>query len=213
MGNARSKVVFSLEEPDSLKALTEWLFRGSIDPDKVKHDLYSTKALGQELVTMESSSETTTTSESDGSTETDDRDGGHVSSSTRDQSSTSKSTSTSSTEAFATIYGKELSSRQFRTVEEQYFMATQRIVSQNQRHAYVRTMSMKEPVPIITPLVEGGLAREPYVQKKTHEMLEKLPFAHRVESARKQLAERQDVIDGVNQNVLDEPMTAKRRIR
>ena len=213
MGNARSKVVFSLEEPDSLKALTEWLFRSSLNPDEVKHDLYSTKALGQKLVTLENRSETTTTSESDGLTETDDSDGGHMSSSTRDQTSTSKSTSTSSTEAFATIYGKELSSRQFRSVEEQYFMATQRIVSQNQRHAFVRAMSMKEPVPIITPLVEEGLAREPYVQKKTHEMLEKLPFAHRVESARKQLAERQAVIDGVNLDVLDEPMTAKRRIR
>jgi len=194
MGNARSKIVFSLEEPESLKELAEWLFRGEIDPDQIKDEIYATRAVGQEKITLSSSSETTTDSYSEGGTENYDDGELQPETSTREQSSTSTSTSESEQEAFATIYGKELSSRTYRSVDEQMFLATQRIVRQNQRYAYVRTMSMKKPVAIQTPFVKEGLVGDTFMRERIVRRLEALPFVHRTEEARRLLAERESVI-------------------
>ena len=135
------------------------------------------------------------------------------SSSSRDQTSHSSSEAYSEHEAFATEYDKELASRQYRPIDEQLFLATQHIVSQDQRYAYVRTMSMKKPVAIKTPEVKKGQARDPFVREHTHRLLEKLPFALRIEAARKQYAERQAVISGQRYAVIDEPTKAKRIIK
>jgi hypothetical protein len=145
MGNARSKIVFSLEEPESLKTLAEWLFRGEMNPDQIKHEIYATRAIGQEKITLEGHSRTVTESSSSGTTESVGEDNDVISTSSRDQGGYSSSEADSEHEAFATIYGKELASRQYRSVDEQLFLAMQRIVSQDQRYAYARTMSMKIP--------------------------------------------------------------------
>jgi hypothetical protein len=213
MGNARSKIVFSLEEPDSLKTLAEWLFRGEMNPDQIKHEIYATRAIGQEKITLEGHSSTVTESSSSGTTESVGEDDDVISTSSRDQTGYSSSEADSEHEAFATIYGKELASRQYRSVDEQLFLAMQRIVSQDQRYAYARTMSMRIPAAIRTPEVKEGLAREPFVQEYTHRLLENLPFALRVETARRHLAERQAIAFSHIQGVIDEPTTAKRIIR
>ena len=213
MGNARSKIVFSLEEPESLKALSEWLFRGEIDPDQIKQEIYATRAVGQEIITLSGHSSTTTESDSEGQTITVDEEGSESSSSSRDQSSYSTSESRSEQESLATVFGKELASRQTRPIDEQLFMATQRIVRQDQRYAYVRTMSMKKAVAIRTADVTKGRARDPFVKEHTHRLLEQLPFALRIESARRQLAERHAVISNGFLDVHIEPVTAKRIIK
>src|ERR1051325_8572147 len=45
MENASSKVVFRLTHEDNLSAMAKWLFMGVMDPDEVKHELYSTKVM------------------------------------------------------------------------------------------------------------------------------------------------------------------------
>lgn len=210
MGNARSKIVFSLEEADSLKALSEWLFRGVIDPDEIKDEIYATRAVDYKIITLRGSSETSTSTTSDGTTTSWDEDGNEIASSSRDQSSDGTSYAELEHETIAPVYDKELTSRERRSIDEQFFRATQQIVNQDQRYAYVRTMSMKKPVPIRTPDVKKAQALDPVVKEHTHWLLERLPFAMRVEAARKQLAERQAVISRQTQGFIDEPETAKR---
>src|SRR5207302_1170554 len=45
MENASSKIVFRLSHEDNLRAMAQWLFMGVINPDEVKHELYSTKVM------------------------------------------------------------------------------------------------------------------------------------------------------------------------
>jgi hypothetical protein len=210
MGNARSKIVFAVEEPDSLKTLAEWLFMPSIDPDQVKDEVFGTKAIGQQRVTMRGTSSTTTDSSSDGESVVYDDEGNESSTTERNQSGWSQGMTTSESEAFATIYGQELASRQFRSVEEQIFQGMQKVVRQSQRNALVRTPSIKAPVAMRTPEVKPTLARDPFVKQYTHQLLQQLPFALPVAEARKQLAARLSVRDAWE--LVDEPPSAKRRL-
>src|SRR5690349_19883275 len=59
MANARSKVVFSTQAKKNLEALAFDLFIGVMNPDEIKHELYSTKVLDyrEETRTVRSSSE------------------------------------------------------------------------------------------------------------------------------------------------------------
>ena len=45
MENASSKVVFRLTHEDNLQAMAKWLFMGVMDPDEIKHELYSRKVM------------------------------------------------------------------------------------------------------------------------------------------------------------------------
>src|SRR5450755_3527306 len=45
MENASSKVVFRLSHRPNLEAMADWLFMGAMSPDKIKHELYSTRVL------------------------------------------------------------------------------------------------------------------------------------------------------------------------
>ena len=45
MENASSKVVFRLSHDENLRAMAQWLFMGVMNPDEVKHELYSTKVM------------------------------------------------------------------------------------------------------------------------------------------------------------------------
>lgn len=46
MENASSKAVFRLQSEENLRPLAQWLFRGVMNPDEVKHKLDSTKVMG-----------------------------------------------------------------------------------------------------------------------------------------------------------------------
>jgi len=46
MENASSKVVFRLSHEENLKVMAQWLFMGVMNPDEIKHELYSTKVMG-----------------------------------------------------------------------------------------------------------------------------------------------------------------------
>jgi hypothetical protein len=60
MENARSKVVFSLSLRDrNLAPLADWLYSGTYDPSRVKHELYGTKVLDYSEETREITGRTT----------------------------------------------------------------------------------------------------------------------------------------------------------
>lgn len=45
MENASSKIVFRLSHRENLEAMAQWLYMGVMDPEEVKHELYSTKVM------------------------------------------------------------------------------------------------------------------------------------------------------------------------
>jgi hypothetical protein len=45
MESASSKVVFRLSHADNLRVMAEWLFMGVMNPDEIKHELYSRKVM------------------------------------------------------------------------------------------------------------------------------------------------------------------------
>jgi hypothetical protein len=54
MENARSKVVFSLSLRDrNLTPLADWLYSGTYDPSRIKHELYTTKVMDYSEETRE----------------------------------------------------------------------------------------------------------------------------------------------------------------
>jgi hypothetical protein len=69
MENASSKVVFRLSHEDNLKAMAQWLFRGVMDPDQIKLELFGTKVMGYREEIRETVTEGESWSESEGSQE------------------------------------------------------------------------------------------------------------------------------------------------
>jgi hypothetical protein len=65
MVNTRSKFVFQLDHPDDLPTLALWLGRNDIDLDEVKHQHFSTKVLGHQLVYLPSHGESDSQNETD----------------------------------------------------------------------------------------------------------------------------------------------------
>src|ERR1043165_219677 len=59
MENASSKVVFRLSHEDNLRVMAQWLFMGVMNPDEIKHELYSTKVMSYREELKEVISEST----------------------------------------------------------------------------------------------------------------------------------------------------------
>jgi hypothetical protein len=247
MENTRTKVVFSLSLAEkNLSPLADWLFMGTYDPDKIKHELYTTKVMDYQeetrTVTMRGESRGETRSNSygtgsnTGSMRVDGWSGGfedlggvlqlasHWSTSEVRSSSDSRSASQSSaaSEIYAEsesevpilfpVFGQELSSVQFRSIEEQQFRAQQRIMFQPDRHATVRVRGMREPVGIITPEVKSGRVSTKALEEYRCEQLAKWPFSLSYEAARRRLAERKKTLPLAAPAMEPEPASYKRRV-
>ncbi len=92
------------------------------------------------------------------------------------------------------VMGQELSSVQFRPLEEQLFRAMAALHDQKQRHGVARLVGMQQPVTILTPIIE----RTPADAKMEHSfltrVLRKLPFALPSAEAQKAIADREQAI-------------------
>lgn len=66
LANAKNKVVFQLSHGDDLETLTSILYRQAVDPDQVKHEVWSTKVMGHQVQYMPSYSQGTTQGVSQG---------------------------------------------------------------------------------------------------------------------------------------------------
>jgi hypothetical protein len=241
MENASSKVVFRLSHEDNLKAMAQWLFRGVMDPDQVKHELYSTKVMSYREELREVTGESTSSGQGFGRQA--GRSSGHgaggtqvfpfdgtgaepistsvsqsefASSSESDNESWSegKTQSRSLVPTLVPVLGKELAHVQFRSLEEQLFRAMAVLFDQKQRQGVARLVGMSAPVSIQTPTVRPMPSPEKRTTIYLNGCYGRLPFALPAGEAQKQIADRaESFADDVLGEMATEPVAIKRRIR
>jgi len=238
MENASSKVVFRLSHEENLRVMAQWLFMGVMDPDAIKHELYSTKVMSyrEELkeVFGESKSSgrghSTQSGHASGAgtggtqaffdgveTESSSEswsEFGSESGSESDSWSESSTHSRSLVPTLVPVFGKELSHVQFRSLEEQLFRAMAVLFDQKQRQGVARLVGMSAPVSLYTPDVTNMPGSAERTTQYLDRCYEKLPFAMSSAKAQKQLADReQNLGDSLIKEFIGESTTAKRRIR
>jgi hypothetical protein len=237
MENASSKVVFRLSHRENLQAMAEWLFTGIMNPEEVKHEMYSTKVMEyrKEMIEVRGQSRSTGVSRGTqfgsaagagaGGTEGFYGDGSGMprsssasesdfsSSSQSDSESTSESTteSTSIVPTVVPVLGKELSHVQFRTLEEQLFRSMAVLFDQQERFNTTRIVGMKAPVSLRTPDVEKDPGSPERTKRYLASRYEKLPFALSGDVARKHLTERAEQLPKELLAKLTEATVAKKR--
>ena len=240
MENASSKVCFRLTSEDNLMPLAKWLFMRVVNPDEIKHELYSTKVMEyrEEIREIRSAGHGTGsgtgrqrgrargagtggTQNFIGDDTTNDPTG--VSLSQSDFASDSESESASLSEAFSEsvsyvptlvpVLGKELSHVQFRSLEEQVFRSMAVLFDLQERHAVCRLAGMKAPASIRTPTIESVPGSPEYTKKYLESVYKSLSFALPGADARAKLLAR---AEGLAKELLansPEPKTARRQIR
>ena len=208
MENARSKVVFQLSDEENLLPLAKWLFRGTMDPDEVKLRLYSTKVMDYRLeyhkVYSRSTTVTEGTAEFSGTSEATGESGlegaeaaeawsrlASTASGTTFASTTATTEGESDVPMLMPQLGQELSSVQFRSLDEQLFRAMAVLFDQKQRQCVVRIVNQKAPVSLFTPEVSEGYVSDERVSAYTHKLVSQWPFALPFETARKKLVARE----------------------
>jgi hypothetical protein len=241
MENASSKVVFRLSHEENLRIMAQWLFMGVMNPDEIKHELYSTKVMEYrtEINVVRSEGRTSGCSHGhqsgrasgigSGGTEGflgDDTDGTVQSSSlsesefnsgsesSSESSSESTSESTSYVPTLVPVLGKELAHVQFRSLEEQLFRAMAVLFDQKQRQGVARLVGMSAPVSIYTPTIETLPGSPERTQKYLDTCYAKLPFALPNAKARELLAGRAATLtDDLLKETAEVAMLAKRRLK
>lgn len=233
MANARSKVVFSLEGEENLKPLAQSLFTGVMNPDEIKLKLYSRKVMdyAEEERIIHSSSESWSdgTGEFTGATATESARGQILNRVEEDPSSWNRSSAlsdgTSQTRMrggtrgdttvpfLAPIFGEELTSVQYRSLDEQLFRAMATLWDQKQRHGVARLVGMRAPLNIVTPTVEYKSTSKEMAQSFLTRAYAKLSFALKSLEAHKQIEDRQKkIVEGLSSSAKEEPIVSKRRI-
>ncbi len=219
MENASSKVVFRLSHRENLEPMAEWLFTGVMNPDEIKHELYSTKVLdyreeyrtsyGRSASRGSGRSENSgrASGEGEGGTESysyeDFESGGDPSSISLSQHaflsgssnsgesySESESESETSSPMLIPVIGKELSHVQFRSLEEQLFRAMAVLFDQQQRQGVARLVGMSAPVSLHTPTISKKPTSKAMVDGYIAALMEKIPFALSGIEAQKRLKDR-----------------------
>ena len=234
MANARSKIVFSLEGEENLKPLAQHLFMGMMNPDEIKHTLYSRKVMDyvEETRTIHSESDgwSDATGEFTGQTETESEgttvypdghegDGHTFNKSGANSSGTSRISARSGGKGKSVVthqravFGRELSGVQFRPLDEQLYRAMASLFDQKQRHGVTRLVGTRQPVQVVTPFIE----KKPTTKQMTESFLtrryEKLPFALRSDDALRQIKDRDaKLAGGYAPAVQDEAIPTKRKI-
>jgi hypothetical protein len=234
MANARSKVVFSLEGTENLKPLAESLFMGVLNPDEIKLQLYSRKIMDfkEETRTIESESENWSDGigEFTGQTDTESA-GGAVSDGAEQEArlwniANAASSGTSYTSMrgggrgrttvpfLKPIFGQELSSVQYRSLEEQVFRAMAALSDQAQRHGIAKLVGMRSPFNIVTPIVTKKPTSKEMTSSFLTRVYEKLPFALPSAEADKQIKERQEkIVSGTGRDTETEEIPLRRKIK
>jgi len=112
------------------------------------------------------------------------------------------------------VLGKELSSRQFASIEEQLFRMMQFLDGQADRRCVVRLASMKTPLPLFTRTIQEALSSAEWTEDWTVKVLSGLQFVSPMPKALQQLADREISFRNkiLKANEPDEPMRAVRRI-
>lgn len=225
MENARSKVVFQLSSEENLRPLAQWLYRGTLDPDEVKHKLYSTTVMDYKVEYQKAYSHTTSRSVSSG--ETYNRSEGESYSGDNEREVfnqylaetygsaehevTTEGSSETDTPMLMPQLGKELSHVQFRDLEEQLFRSMAALFDQKQRQCVARLVGMKAPVSLFTPHVEPAYVRNDRVERYINKQLSEASCAVTAAEA-EEVAARNGHPKAIEQNEIDEPMEYRRKL-
>jgi hypothetical protein len=233
MANARSKIVFSLEGEENLRPLATSLFMGVMNPDEIKLQLFARKIMDyvEETRTIHSESDNWSdgTGEFAGQTDTESAGGAIQDGATEEarlwniSSAISGGTSRTSMRGggkgkstvpfLKPIFGSELSSVQFRSLEEQVFRAMVALSDQQQRHGIAKLVGMRSPFSIETPIVKRLPTTKAMADSFLTRVYEDLPFALRSEIALKQIEDRQQkIISGSAGKAEDEKIPVRRKI-
>jgi len=234
MENASSKVVFRLSHEENLSVMAKWLFMGVMNPDEIKHELYSTKVMEYREELRTSYSRGKSTSQGGGSftgTTATKSSGGSASGNEQfdantwnesqadsggDSQTWTESENESETESSVLIpvMGKELSHVQFRSLEEQLFRAMAVLFDQQERQGVTRLVGMSAPVSTHTPTVRKMPSSPERTKRYLDSCYAKLPFALPHDKAQKRVADRADnFADELFRETAQEPRTVKRRLR
>jgi hypothetical protein len=233
MGNARSKLVFSLDTEENLKPLAQTLFMGCFNPDEIQLKLYSRKVMDyvEEERTTYSESENWSkgTGQFDGTTDTEStggaiRDGaeqedklwnksGAISGGTSNTSMRGGTKGTTKSTILKPIMGEEVSSVQFRKLDDQLYRAMAALHDQDQRCGVARLIGSKAPVNVQTPLIEKPITSKEMASDFLIRTYKKLPFALQSEKVHKLIEEReQKIVSGSLHHADAEPIATKRKI-
>lgn len=232
MANARSKVVFETRGKENLEPLAYDLFMGVMNPDEIKHQLYSTKVMGyaEETRIVRGTSETWSkaTGQFTGTTATESESGqindntiedpsawnrsGAESDGTSHMQMAGGSSSESEIPFIKPIMGKELSSVQFRPLEEQLFRAMSVLHDQKQRHCIARLVGTPGPVTLVTPTIKSTPADRKMEKSFLTRKYKKLPFALPSAAAHKAIADREKKMAAALLTNAAEPTEIKRRV-
>lgn len=231
MANARSKIVFETRGEDNLRPLATDLFMGVMNPDEIKHELYSTKVMDyvEETRTIRSTSESWSgaTGQFTGQTATASQSGrmhngisddplawnqsAADSAGTSDMQMHGGGSSETEVPFLKPIMGKELSSVQFRPLEEQIFRAMAVLHDQKQRHCVARLVGMRGPMTIVTPKIESTPADRKMEKSFLTRKYKKLPFALPSAAAHKAIADREQKMATTSLQNAAEPTEIRRK--
>lgn len=233
MENASTKVVFRLSHEDNLAAMAKWLFMGVMNPDEIKHELYSTKVMEyrEELRTSYSRSRgrsqgrgqftgaTATNSASGPMDGEDPLDATAWNVSEADSEGASDTWTESASEGetespmLIPVFGKELAHVQFRSLEEQLFRAMAVLFDQQERHCVTRVVGASAPVSLVTPTMHAPPSAPERTQSFLSLCYSKLPFVLPSAEAHKQVADRAKTFgDNLLTETQDETVRPKRKI-
>lgn len=240
MANANSKVVFRTQIPGDLPDLAQWLFMGVMNPDEIKHELYSTKVMGYREEYRKAYSRSRSHSQGGGehhslvegggggqSIQYFDENGMAVSGMAESSNeyladTAGESTSWSEVESeseskvpiLLPVFGQELSHVQFRSLEEQLFRAMATLFAQDQRQCVARLTGMKAPVSLMTPFVSNPPTPQARLQRYREKLFERLPYALRMADAVSLIEERRQKLlaSPLELSGSDEPVSAKRSL-
>ncbi|HEX8340114.1 MAG TPA: type IV secretory system conjugative DNA transfer family protein [Tepidisphaeraceae bacterium] len=109
------------------------------------------------------------------------------------------------------VLGRESTTPVYRSVEEQLFMATQRLSGQPQRHCTVRLAGTLTPVAAVTPAVKPAFVTPRYRQFWFVRLYQKLAFALPMSEALRQIASREGQF--IEDEGADEPRSNKRLLQ
>lgn len=219
LANAQTIVAFRQRHEVEIDRLTKHLFSATFDPMKVKHVVESTKAIGIKKVVLSAWSESESTATEtwfSGIGEVLDVDGLPTSSSSFSSTSspgTSSSRSTSEHEAFMPEYGREVSSVQFSSIEEQAFAASVALRTAPDRHAVVKRPHDSTPVSIRTFTLGGDKYPQALVERFHRDSFAAWPFTLSREEAERVVEEQRAKAGLVDEGVEHEMPAPRTRTR
>ena len=130
-----------------------------------------------------------------------------------DTDSESGSESTSEVPVWIPIFGEELSSVQYLSLDEQRFLAEQKIMMQKDRHATARFLGMTAPAELRTPEVPPRFGSEERAEDYRLEQLAKYPFVLSYDDAQARLQKRHAALALQSIPPETEPVSYTRRVR